>query len=92
MKHKVKISVSDTPQAGGIITCRNVGIRERILRFLLGDKRKITVLVPRESVGEIAICEAEKGEVNILLASGENRHSESNEINQSESKDNNHRL
>lgn len=62
MKHKVKISVSDTPETGGVITCRNVGIRERILRFLFGDKRKVTVLVPGDTIGEIAICEAKKGE------------------------------
>lgn len=62
MKHKVKISVSESPQTGGIVTCRNVGIRERILRFLIGEKQRVTVLIPGDSVGEIAICEAEKGE------------------------------
>ena len=60
MKHKVRISVSDKPQTGGIITCRNVTIRDRLLRFLIGDKRKVTVLIPGDTVGEIAICE--KGE------------------------------
>lgn len=62
MKHKVRISVSDKPQTGGIVTCRNVTIRDRLLRFLLGDKSKVTVLIPGDSVDEIAICEAEKGE------------------------------
>ena len=62
MKHKVKISVSESPQTGGIVTCRNVGIRERILRFLIVEKQRVTVLIPGDSVGEIAICEAEKGE------------------------------
>lgn len=62
MKHKVKISVSDRPCGNGVVTCRSVGIRERILRFLLGDRQKVTVLIPGDSVGEIAICEAEKGE------------------------------
>ena len=61
MKHKVRISVSEKPQTGGIVTCRNVTIRDRLLRFLLGDKSKVMVLVPGDSVGEIAICEAEKG-------------------------------
>lgn len=62
LKHKVRISVSDRPQSNGAITCRSVGIRERILHFLLGDRQKVTVLIPGDSVGEIAICEAEKGE------------------------------
>lgn len=61
MKHKVKISVSNKPKTGGLITCRNVTIRERLLRFLIGDKKKVTVLIPGDSVGEIDICEAEEG-------------------------------
>ena len=61
MKHKLKISVSKEPQTGGIVSCRNVSIRERLLRFLFGDKRRVTVLIPGDSVGEIAICETGKG-------------------------------
>ena len=61
MKHKLKISVSKQPQTGGIVTCRNLTVRERLLRFLLGDKRRVTVLIPGDSVGEIAICETKEG-------------------------------
>lgn len=61
MKHKLKISVSKQPQTGGIVTCRNLTVRERLLRFLLGDKRRVTVLMPGDSVGEIAICETKEG-------------------------------
>ena len=61
MKHKVKVSVSKDPQTGGIVTCRNLTVRERLQRFLFGDKRRVTVLIPGDSVGEIAICETEKG-------------------------------
>ena len=61
MKHKLKISVSKEPQTGGIVTCRNVSIRDRVLRILFGDKRRVTVLVPGDSVSEIAICETGKG-------------------------------
>ena len=61
MKHKLKISVSKQPQTGGIVTCRNLTVRARLLRFLLGDKRRVTVLIPGDSVGEIAICETKEG-------------------------------
>ena len=61
MKHKLKISVSKEPQMGGIVTCRNISIRERLLRFLFGSKRRVTVLLPGDSVGEIAICETKEG-------------------------------
>ena len=62
MKHKLKISVSKKPQTGGIVTCKSLTVRERLLKFLLGDKRRVTVLIPGDSIGEIAICEAEKEE------------------------------
>lgn len=62
MKHKVKINVSDTPQTAGVVTCKSIGIRDRILRLLIGDKRRVTVLIPGDSTAEIAICEAVKGE------------------------------
>jgi len=61
MKHNLKISVSKMPQTGGIVTCRNVTVRERILRFLLGDKQRVTILIPGDSVEELAICETRKG-------------------------------
>lgn len=61
MKHKLKIRVSKEPQTSGIVTCRNVFLRERLLRFFFGDKRRITVLIPGDSIREIAICGNEKG-------------------------------
>lgn len=61
MKHNLKISVSREPQTGGIVTCRNITVRERILRFLLGDKQRVTILIPGDSVEELAICETRKG-------------------------------
>lgn len=64
MKHKLKISVSKEPPNGGIVTCRNISIRERLLRFLMGNKRRVTVLIPGDKVGKIEICASEKGEGN----------------------------
>lgn len=64
MKHKLKISVSKNPQTGGIVTCRNVTIRERFIRFLLGDKQKLTILVPGDTVQELAISEIKEGGLN----------------------------
>ncbi len=65
MKQKLKVSVSRKPQTTGVVTCRSRGIRERILAFLFGDKKRITILIPGDNVDEVAICEADKGgEVN----------------------------
>lgn len=60
MKHELQISVSKKPKNGGIVSYRNVSIREKFLRFLLGDKTKLTVIVPGDSVEELAIKEIGK--------------------------------
>jgi hypothetical protein len=64
MKHNLKISVSKHPQSGGIVSCRNVTIRERFLRFLLGDKQKLTILVPGDTVQEFSISEVKEVRAN----------------------------
>jgi hypothetical protein len=61
MKHNLKISVSKKPQTGGIVTCRNFSVRERILRFLLGGKQRVTIVIPGDSIEELSICEMTKG-------------------------------
>ena len=61
MKHNLKISVSKEPKDGGIVSYRNITIRERLLRFLLGEKHKLTILVPGDTVQELAISEAKEG-------------------------------
>ncbi|MBS3985641.1 MAG: hypothetical protein KGZ66_08535 [Selenomonadales bacterium] len=57
MKHMLKISVSKEPQDGGIVGCRNVTLRERLLRLLLGEQRRLTVIIPGNSVKELSIVE-----------------------------------
>ena len=61
MKHNLKISVSKAPQTGGVVTCRRVNVRERFLRFLYGNKQKLTILIPGDSIDEVSICASEGG-------------------------------
>lgn len=61
MKHRLKISVSKEPENGGIVGCRHVTVREKLLRFLLGDRRRLTVIVPGDSVESLSIDEVEGG-------------------------------
>lgn len=61
MKHTLNISVSKKPVTGGVVSYRNVSIRERFLRFLLGSKQKLTIIVPGDTVQELAICEIREG-------------------------------
>ena len=64
MKHALNITVSKERQNSGIMACRQLTIRERLLRFLLGAPVKLTVIVPGDSVDEVSIYE-KKG-VNAL--------------------------
>lgn len=61
MEHTLRISVSREPASGGIVSCRNVSVRERLVRFLLGDKQRLTIIVPGDSVRELAISEVMEG-------------------------------
>lgn len=61
MKHASQISVSKKPVNSGIAAVRQVSVRERMLRFLFGDKAKLTVIVPGDSVEELAITEIAEG-------------------------------
>ena len=61
MKHALQISVSKKPVNSGIAAVRQVSVRERMLRFLFGDKANLTVIVPGDSVEELAITEIAEG-------------------------------
>ena len=64
MKHTLKIGLGKSrPPDGGIVRCRRVAVRERILRFLLGEKRRLTILVPGDSVQSLSITELQEGGV-----------------------------
>ena len=61
MDHTLKISVSKKLVSSGIVSCRHISVRERFLRFLLGDTPRLTVIVPGDSVRELAISEVKEG-------------------------------
>jgi len=62
VKHNLKISVSKKTAKESIVSCRNVSVRERFLRFILGNKQKLTIIVPGNTVSELAIAEIKEGE------------------------------
>ena len=61
MKHNLKISVSNNPQTGGLVRCRNVSLREKLLTLLLGRKERMMILIPGNSVAELSIIETPDG-------------------------------
>ena len=60
MRHTLKISVTKERQNDGIAAVRKVSVREKLPRFLFGEKAKLTVIVPGDSVEEVAITEVGK--------------------------------
>lgn len=61
MKQKLQIKVSKKKEEGSL-SLRKLSIREKILKFFLGNTNELTVLVPGKDVSEILIQTEEKGE------------------------------
>ncbi|MHB1455114.1 MAG: hypothetical protein ACYCYM_14330 [Saccharofermentanales bacterium] len=61
MKHNMEISITTEKKNGKVVCCRNVSIREKLLRYLLGEKQRLTIIVPGDSVEHVAINEVEDG-------------------------------
>lgn len=57
MKHNLKISLAQGPESGGIVRCKTVSLREWVLRRLFGDMRRVTIIVPGDSVEELSVRE-----------------------------------
>lgn len=57
MKHNLEISLGREPDSGGIVRYKTVSMRERVLRCLFGDTRRITVIVPGGSVRALSVQE-----------------------------------
>jgi len=57
MNHALNIKVSKERKDSGALAVCQLTVRERLLRFFLGSPVKLTVLVPGDSVSEIAIKE-----------------------------------
>ena len=57
MRHIMKITVGKGNCANGVLACRCLTVREKLLRFLLGSPVKLTVLVPGDSVDAVEISE-----------------------------------
>lgn len=67
MKHTIRISVAQGP-GDGIVYCRHITVREKLLRMIFGEKRRLTVIIPGNSVKTLSI-EEEGGEEHAQSAS-----------------------
>lgn len=49
MKHNLKISVSKKPQTGGLVTYRNVSVREHRSSLSFRSKQRVTIVIPGDN-------------------------------------------
>jgi len=61
MGHNLSITLAKKPVNTGIICCRKLPIREKLLTWLLGPKHNVMILVPGNTVQEIDIKEIKLG-------------------------------
>ena len=60
MANKVSISVTNHPRQDGVVSMRNVTIRERLLRLLLGKPHHLMVIAPGKDVQQLQINEVKE--------------------------------
>ncbi len=60
MRHAMEVSVLK-PAGGGVVLCKKVGIRERLMRLLFGEIRRMTIIIPGDTVDALRICEVPEG-------------------------------
>jgi len=57
MRHQLKISVSRDPPEMRLVRCRRIPVRERFLRWLFGETRGVTVIIPGDTVETLSVEE-----------------------------------
>lgn len=60
MANKVSIKVTKHPYQEGIVSMRNITIRERLLRLLLGKPHHLMVIAPGKDVQQLQINEVKE--------------------------------
>ena len=62
MKHKLTISVTRDPPGLRLVRCRRIPVRERFLRLMFGEKRKVTVIIPGDTIETVCVEELPEAE------------------------------
>lgn len=57
MKRNLKVCVSKEPMANGIVSCKTITLREKLLTRLFGQKQRVTVLIPGNDIASLCISE-----------------------------------
>ena len=58
---QTKINVANESPKEGIVACKKKKVRRGLLRKLFGtDADKVTIIIPRDSVNDVTICEVDE--------------------------------
>lgn len=60
MANKVSINVMKHPHQNGVVSMRNITIRERLLRLLLGKPHHLMVITPGKDVQQLQTTEVKE--------------------------------
>lgn len=55
MKPNLSLTISKKPSTNGIMSVKQISIREKVLRFLFGKKVDIAIFVPGDQIDEVII-------------------------------------
>lgn len=55
MKPNLSLTISKKPSTNGIMSVKQISIREKFLRFLFGKKADIAIFVPGDQIDEVII-------------------------------------
>lgn len=61
MRHSLEVSVTRAPVTDGVVRYKHVSIRERVMRLLFGEMRRMWIIIPNTTVNELRINEIPKG-------------------------------
>ena len=73
MSKSLKIKVSKDKNESGVVRLRRVGVREKMMKFLLGPVQNLTILVPGDGVDKISIYEKGEEDVKNKASNGNQR-------------------
>ncbi|OTA76003.1 hypothetical protein [Limosilactobacillus reuteri] len=60
MANKVSISVTKHPRQDGVVSMRQITVREKLLRLLLGNPHHLMVIAPGKDVQQLEINEVKE--------------------------------
>lgn len=60
MRHNLEVSVIK-PADDGVVRCKKVSIRERLMRLLFGEMRRMWIIIPGDTIETLNICEVPEG-------------------------------